>query len=112
MAMTEINDELLEQFFQPAKNIQIEDNGFTNRVMKELPDRALRLSQWWTLFCILLGVVAFVVFRGWEPIMVGLLTLLKTNFGELQPIPFFVAMGVISCLAGLELFQKMEHSQI
>jgi len=110
--MTEIDDQMLEHFFQPARNIQVEDDGFTNRVMKELPDRALRLSQWWTLFCILLGVVAFVVFKGWEPIMVGALSLLKMNFGELHPIPFFLTMGVISCLAGLELFQKLEHSQI
>ena len=110
--MTEINDQLLEQFFQPAKNVELEDNGFTERVIKQLPDRALRLSHWWTFFCVILGVVAFFVFRGWEPIMIGLMSLLKTNIGELHPIPFIMTMGVISCLAVIELVQKLERSQI
>ena len=110
--MTEINDQLLEQFFQPAKSVKLEDNGFTERVIHQLPDRAARLSHWWTFFCVLLGVVAFFVFRGWEPIMIGMLSLLKMNIGDIQPVPIFMTMGVLCCLAILELYQRVERSQI
>ena len=48
--MTEIDDKLLQQFFEPARQKQIEDNGFTERVMRRLPDKAkaLKLSNYWT----------------------------------------------------------------
>lgn len=110
--MTEIDNQLLEQFFQPAKELKLEDNGFTERVIKQLPDSAVRLSHWWTICCILLGVLAFVVFKGWEPILLGILTLMKTNIGELHPIPFFMTLGVLSCLAVVELVQKLERWQV
>ena len=110
--MTEIDNQLLERFFQPAKKIEIADNGFTEHVMKQLPDRAARLSQWWTLFCVLSGAVAFIVLDGWEFILAGLLTLMKTNIGELHPVPFFMALGVLTCLAVVELVQKLERWQV
>jgi hypothetical protein len=107
--MTEIDNQLLEQFFQPARDYKVEDRGFTDQVMKLLPDRAMRLSQWWTAACLLLGVVLFVVFRGWESLIVGVLTLLNTNVGELHPIPFFMAMGGLCCIAVWELAHKLER---
>ena len=110
--MTEINDQLLEQFFQPAKEIKLEDNGFTERVINQLPGRELRLSHWWTMFCLSLGVVAFVVFKGWEPLVLILHSLLRTNIGELHPVPFFMTLGVLSCLAVVELVQKFERWQV
>jgi hypothetical protein len=112
MAMTEINDQLLEQFFQPAKAVKVEDNGFTERVMRKVPYNAVCLSHLWTLFCVLLGIVAFVVFVGWQPIFRGILMLLNTNIGELHPVPFFMTAGVLISLAVVELVQKMERLQI
>lgn len=112
MAMTEINDQLLEQFFQPAKTVKIEDNGFTERVMHKLPYNPMCLSYLWTLFCVVLGIVAFVVFVGWRPIYQGILTLLNTNIGELRPVPFFMTVGILISLAVIELIQKMERLQI
>ena len=59
---------MLESFFKQAAQQQIEDNGFTERVMTQLPDgraeRVRRLSSLWTLFCIIIGVVLFFVFGG------------------------------------------------
>ena len=55
--------------------VQIEDNGFTERVMQHLPDetfaKAHRLSTLWTLFCVIVGAVLFFVFGGWQ-VVVGL----------------------------------------
>lgn len=107
--MVEIDNELLEQFFQPARQMQVEDNGFTERVMRLLPDRALRLSRWWTVFCVAMGLVLFVVFKGWQPLLVSMISLTNNLLDNVHPIPFFMTMGVLSCLAVLKLVQRMEQ---
>ena len=70
MAMTDKENMMIEALFKQAAQQQIEDNGFTERVMKNLPDRRLdvarRLSQLWTLFCIVVAGVLFFVFGGWQ----------------------------------------------
>ena len=59
---------MLENLFNQVAQQQIEDNGFTERVMTHLPDgrveRVRRLSSLWTLFCIIMGVVLFFIFGG------------------------------------------------
>ena len=73
------DNELLEQFFRPAKELRIDDDGFTERVMSRLPQRdAARLSNLWTAFCIMVAVVLFILLRGWEPIVKGVFTLMTT----------------------------------
>ncbi len=66
--MTDKENRMIEDFFKQAAQQQIEDNGFTERVMKNLPDRKLevvrRLSQLWTLFCLVVAGVLFFVFGG------------------------------------------------
>ena len=61
--MTDKENMMIEDFFKQAAQQQIEDNGFTERVMKNLPDRKLdvarRLSQLWTLFCLVVAGVLF-----------------------------------------------------
>lgn len=109
--MTAIDNELLEQFFQPARRMQVEDNGFSERVMRLLPDRALRLSRWWTVFCLMLGLVLFVVFKGWQPLLISMVSLTRNLTDNVHPIPFFMTLGVLSCLAVLELVQRMEQMQ-
>lgn len=69
------NERLLQQFFSEAANQQIEDNGFTERVMQSLPvasQRAWlsRFSKLWTIFCVSVFAVLFVVFHGWELLIV------------------------------------------
>ena len=70
MAMTDKDNIMIEEFFIQAAQQQIEDNGFTERVMMNLPDssaeRAHHLSRLWTLFCGVVGVVLFFVFGGWQ----------------------------------------------
>ena len=64
--MTDHNEHLLQQFFSEAAQEQIEDNGFTERVMRQLPARKSWFARLWTPFCIITFVVLFIVFRGWE----------------------------------------------
>ena len=77
------NDErLLQQFFSEAANQKIEDNGFTERVMQRLPAAQnswlSRFSTLWTIFCVSVFAVLFVVFRGWELLAVQLEVMLRT----------------------------------
>ena len=67
MVMTD-NNQFLEDLFKQAAQQQIEDNGFTERVMQNLPktDTVRRLSRLWSLFCILVGVGLFFAFGGWQ----------------------------------------------
>ena len=64
------NNQLLDDLFKQAALQQIEDNGFTERVMQNLPETntntVRRLSRLWSLFCILIGVGLFFAFGGWQ----------------------------------------------
>ena len=68
MVMTDKDNIILEDFFKQAAQQQIEDNGFTERVMQNLPktNTVRRLSRLWSLFCILVGVGLFFAFGGWQ----------------------------------------------
>ena len=74
--MTDKDIIMLEEFFKQAAQQQIEDNGFTERVMMNLPDRKFelirKLSCVWTLFCIVVGIALFFLLGGWQ-ILQGLL---------------------------------------
>ena len=70
MVMTDKDNIMIEEFFKQAAQQQIEDNGFTERVMMNLPEtsaeRVRRLSRLWTIFCGVVGVVLFFVLGGWQ----------------------------------------------
>ena len=80
MVMTDKDNILIDDFFEGRNDLadlfkqaaqqQIEDNGFTERVMQNLPDTKSvvirRLSRLWSLFCILVGAGLFFAFGGWQ----------------------------------------------
>lgn len=68
--MTEDNERLLQQFFSEAAQQQIADNGFTHRVMQQLPARSGWVARLWTPCCIATFMVLFIKFRGWELLFV------------------------------------------
>ena len=76
--MIDDNDRLLQQFFSEAASQQIEDNGFTERVMQHLPSRMTWVVRIWNTVCIVLFAVLFVVFRGWDLLAVQLEVMLRT----------------------------------
>lgn len=78
--MTNDDNILIEQLFDEARKVQIEDNGFSRRVMAKLPKDADRLprredllpqsvlwaSRLWTGFYVVLGLILSFVFHIWE----------------------------------------------
>ena len=82
--MTDDNDILLKQFFQEASQQQIADNGFTERVMLHLPQHSLLAAhrRWlirlWTMFCIVVFAILFVLFDGWTLLAIQLEVLVRT----------------------------------
>jgi len=86
--MTDKDNMMIEAFFKQAAQQQIEDNGFTERVMHNLPDRKAqvvrRLSQLWTLFCIAVGGVLFFMFGGWQVVTGLFFTSLQVIFGWVE----------------------------
>ena len=81
MDMTD-NDKFLADLFKQAAQQQIEDNGFTERVMQNLPDTKIvtlrRLSRLWSLFCILVAMGLFFAFGGWESLKASVMVVLQT----------------------------------
>ena len=86
--MTEKENKLIEDFFKQAAQQQIEDNGFTERVMASIGNGQLKMDngQWargkgkllsmlWTWFCIAVSLVLFFVFNGWEMLKASLMVL-------------------------------------
>ena len=61
--MTETDDKLLKQFFGEQKQ-EIEDNGFSRRVMRNLPGRNHRLVQAWGAACAVVCVILFFTLGG------------------------------------------------
>lgn len=87
MDMIDKDEQLLRQIFSEAANQKVEDNGFTERVMLRLEAESkqqassIRLrvfTSLWTVFCISVFAVLFVVFRGWELLAVHLEVMLRT----------------------------------
>ena len=88
MAMTDKDNMMIEAFFKQAAQQRIEDNGFTERVMRNLPDRKTelvrKLSQLWTLFCIAVAGVLFFVLEGWQVVTALFYAALRMMFGWLE----------------------------
>ena len=97
--MTEKENKLIEDLFKQAAQQQIEDNGFTEKVMEAIANGQLKMDngqwaigngQWtiengqlkkdngkllsvlWTWFCIAVSLVLFFVFNGWEMLKASL----------------------------------------
>ena len=67
---------------------EIEDNGFTERVMANLPageaNMVHRLSRLWTWFCVVMGVVLFFLLNGWDSLKASINMLLSTVLTGLE----------------------------
>lgn len=88
MAMTDKDNIMIEEFFKQAAQQQIEDNGFTERVMMNLPEmktsKVRRLSRLWTLFCVIVGLGLFFAFGGMQLMRVAMTGLLQMVLTALE----------------------------
>jgi hypothetical protein len=102
------DDKLIEQFFENARQTDIPDNGFTERVMLQLPERDSQvLSRLWTVFCLVVATVVFFLMHGWEIVSYGLVMLLN-NFPALQSylITLLVSFVVVIVLVIAEMLSR------
>ena len=125
--MTEKENKLIEDFFKQAAQQQIEDNGFTERVMASIGNGQLKmdngqlLSVLWTWFCIAVILVLFFVFNGWEMLKASLLVLcaafrtsLEVFFTtaptaefDLTPWMILLALGFVSIYLPYQTARKL-----
>lgn len=98
--MTETTDDkLLQQFFSDNRK-EIEDNGFSRRVMHHLPNhRYYRISQLWSLFCFTLAVVLFFVLDGLQLVLGALretfTSAIQSGAAELDPKSLIIVAVVL-----------------
>jgi hypothetical protein len=100
MDMIDKDERLLQHFFSEAANQTIEDNGFTERVMQQLPVghsafNVQRFSRLWTWFCVAVFVVLFVAFRGWELLAVQFEVMLRTMATQSFSINLMMLFSVV-----------------
>ena len=125
--MTEKENKLIEDLFKQAAQQQIEDNGFTEKVMErvERVDQTSlvphRLSLLWTWFCIAVSVALFFVFNGWEMLKASLhvlyasiltsfevfLTTAPTAEFDLNPWMILLALGFVSIYLPYQTARKL-----
>ena len=112
--MIDDNDRLLQQFFSEAASQQIEDNGFTERVMQHLPSRMNWFVRIWNTVCIVLFAVLFVVFRGWDLLAVQLEVMLRTmsthSFSVNLLMVFTIVFGLLFVGVG-EVALKVKNGE-
>lgn len=73
--MTESDEQMLVRFFEENRQ-EIADNGFTERVAKQLPSRNVKLNRIWTVICWIVGIAFFYFMDGWGQLRnVGILLL-------------------------------------
>jgi hypothetical protein len=72
------DEELVMQFFE-SNRIEIDDDGFSKRVMSQLPSRSVRLNRIWTAACWIIGIAVFFLCNGWKQLGV----LISNAYGNL-----------------------------
>ena len=104
MDMIDKDEQLLQQFFSDAAHQKVEDDGFTERVMQRLETegklqasviRLHTITRLWTIFCISVFVILFVVFRGWELLTVHLEVMLRTMAAQSFSINLMMLFSVV-----------------
>ena len=62
--MTENDDQLIAQFFEENRQ-DVEDKGFSEQVMRHLPEsRVYKYNRIWTILCTAIGVAFFLLVDG------------------------------------------------
>ena len=101
------DEQLLKTFLEPMKSMQIPDDGFTDQVMCRIPAKTtIILSYLWTTFCVLIAGVLFVLFRGWVPVVHGILMLLKNPPTIEQLLMLAISVGVIGGIGICEVLSR------
>ena len=85
--MTDNDNLLIENFFKEAAQQQIEDNGFTERVMERVVQTkpsTRRMSILWTWSCVAIALVLFIFLGGWESLKATMMVWMTTALTSLE----------------------------
>ena len=85
--MTDNDNLLIEKFFKQAAQQQIEDNGFTERVMEKVVQTrpsTRRMSILWTCFCVAVALALFILLGGWESLKTTMMVWMTTALTSLE----------------------------
>ena len=85
--MTDNDNLLIENFFKQAAQQQIEDNGFTERVMEKVVQTrpsTRRMSILWTCFCVVVALALFILLGGWESLKTTIMVWMTTALTSLE----------------------------
>ncbi len=101
--MTEIdNDKLLHDFFTENKR-EIADNGFSRRVMHDLPGRSNHLARLWSAFMMTVAAALFVWLGGleaaWGTIREVFIDMTNHGIASLDPKSTIIAAVVLLFMA-------------
>ena len=107
------DDELVAMFFEENRQ-EIEDDGFSQHVMKQLPSQSIRLSRIWTLVCSVVGVAFFFLADGIGQLKLVLFNatgnfvgfLASIDFSNLPITAILTAILLITALATWDLSEK------
>ncbi len=107
--MMENDDILVSKFFEEYTQ-EVEDHGFTKRVIRHLPDRAARLNRIWTALCIVAGIVFFIGIKGWKIIAESLLVLFHTtpalDVFQLSPLTIILSVLALTTVGVYQLASR------
>ena len=111
--MDEQNEKLLRQFFSEAAQQTIEDNGFTERVMNQLPPvRVKRFTRIWTACCIFIAAILFTVFHGWELLLVQMEVFLRTTIAEPPQVNPLTVVFTLFCLLMIGVYELLSYERL
>ena len=89
--MTDKDNLLIENFFKQAAQQQIEDHGFTEKVMAKIAEREQQpavatrhMSLLWTWFCVVVALALFFILGGWESLKASIMVLMSTALTSIE----------------------------
>lgn len=100
--MEEIDkDKLIERFLRENKK-EVEDFGFSRRVMHRLPRRGDKLAKLWAVFCTAVAVALFFIYDGFgaiEKLFAGWLGMfVRGEFNLTENVYLVIAFAVLAAV--------------
>ena len=107
--MIENDEQMLIRFFEENR-LEIEDNGFTERVVRQLPTRAVKLNRIWTLICWVVGISFFFIMDGVGQLQRVVLQLIHAVAGmfasvDLSIYSFILVIILIFTMISVKMYQ-------
>ncbi|MEG1546054.1 MAG: DUF5056 domain-containing protein [Bacteroides sp.] len=108
--MTEIDDKLIAQLMKQSRQM-LPDNGFSRRVIRNLPDREERQSNLLMLICALSAIILFLVFDGVQILFsLGkelIKTIIQNDIMTISPITLYI-VAVVLIVIGMQRLCSIE----